>query len=303
MTPRLTILLLLLTTTALAQIKSLDNYFAQIRAGKYANVPAEVSKPELASGLLKSLGVYSSDTMPTVRVRAAGLVRTVGLQSKVQSVRSQAVQQLMTAAKDKDTGNAGVVLNYLTGFRKNDFSVAAKDSLYAYFQRKSGNMNTLIRLLGYLNVQKAKYELFALSQDGAAGHKDRWAALLALSRMGDEQAINDVMNRVKRMPVSDALAYEVFPDLVYTRRREAFNYLLETLNSDAKNCESADPERPSRIPCAYRVMEMLAPAIGNYPLKLSDSGDVVTSDYPAALTQVREWFQVNKEFKILDDKY
>ena len=303
MTTRFTILLLLLTTTALAQTKSLDNYFAQIRAGKYANVPVEVSKPELASGLLKSLGVYSSDTMPTVRVRAAGLVRTVGLQSKVQSVRSQAVQQLMTAAKDKDTGNAGVVLNYLTGFRKNDFSVAAKDSLYAYFQRKSGNMNTLIRLLGYLNVQKAKYELFALSQDGAAGHKDRWAALLALSRMGDEQAINDVMNRVKRMPVSDALAYEVFPDLVYTRRREAFNYLLETLNSDAKNCESADPERPSRIPCAYRVMEMLAPAIGNYPLKLSDSGDVVTSDYPAALTQVREWFQVNKEFKILDDKY
>ena len=303
MTTRFTILLLLLTTTALAQIKSLDNYFAQIRAGKYANVPAEVSKPELASGLLKSLGVYSSDTMPTVRVRAAGLVRTIGLQSKVQSVRTQAVQQLMTAAKAKDTGNAGVVLNYLTGFRKNDFSSAAKDSLYTYFQRKSGNMNTLIRLLGYLNVQKAKNELFALSQSGAAGRKDRWAALLALSRMGDEQAINDVMNRVKRMPVSDALAYEVFPDLVYTRRREAFNYLLETLNSDAKNCESADPERPSRIPCAYRVMEMLAPAIGNYPLKLSDSGDVVASDYPAALAQVREWFQVNKEFKILDDKY
>ena len=303
MTTRLTILLLLVTTTALAQTKSVDTYFAQIRAGKYANVPAEVSKPELASGLLKSLSVYATDTMPVVRARAAGLVRTIGLQSKVQSVRSQAVQQLMTAAKDKDTGNAGVVLNYLTGFRKNDFSSAAKDSLYAYFQRKSGNINTLIRLLGYLNVQKAKDELFALSQDGAAGRKDRWAALLALSRMGDEQAINDVMNRVKRMPVSDALVYEVFPDLVYTRRREAFNYLLETLNSDAKNCESADPERPSRIPCAYRVMEMLAPAIGNYPLKLSDSGDVVASDYPAALAQVREWFQVNKEFKILDDKY
>ena len=303
MTTRLTILLLLVTTTALAQTKSVDTYFAQIRAGKYANVPAEVSKPELASGLLKSLSVYATDTLPTLRARAAGLVRTIGLQSKVQSVRTQAVQQLVAAAKDKDTGNAGVVLNHLTGFRKNDFSAAAKDSLYTYFQRKSGNMNTLIRLLGYLNVQKAKNELFALSQDGAAGRKDRWAALLALSRMGDEQAINDVMNRVKRMPVSDALAYEVFPDLVYTRRREAFSYLLETLNSDAKNCESADPERPSRIPCAYRVMEMLAPAIGNYPLKLSDSGDAVTSDYPAALTQVREWFQVNKEFKILDDKY
>lgn len=303
MSVRLTISLLLVTTTALAQTKSLDNYFAQIRAGKYANVPAEVSKPELANGLLKSLGVYATDTMPVVRARATGLVRTIGLQSKVATVRTQAVQQLVAAAKDRDTGNSGVVLNYLTGFRKNDFSAASKDSLYAYFQRKSGNMNTLIRLLGYLNVQKAKNELFALSQDGAAGRKDRWAALLALSRMGDEQAINDVMNRVKRMPVSDALVYEVFPDLVYTRRREAFNYLLETLNSDAKNCKSADPERPSRIPCAYRVMEMLAPAIGNYPLKLSESGDVITPDYPAGLAQVREWFKVNREFRILEDKY
>ena len=139
MTPRLTILLLLLTTTALAQIKSLDNYFAQIRAGKYANVPAEVSKPELASGLLKSLSVYATDTMPVVRARAAGLVRTIGLQSKVATVRTQAVHQLVAAAKDKDTGNSGVALNYIKDFRKNDFSAAAKDSLYAYFQRKSGN--------------------------------------------------------------------------------------------------------------------------------------------------------------------
>jgi hypothetical protein len=121
--------------------------------------------------------------------------------------------------------------------------------------------------------------------------------------MGEEQAINDVMSRVKRMPVGDAVVYEIFPDLVYTRSREAISYLLETLNSDAKACESADPERPTRIPCAYRVMEMLAPAIEKYPLKLSESGDVVTSDYPAALAQVREWFKANAGFKIVDDRY
>ena len=92
MTTRFTILLLRIATTALSQTKSLDNYFTKIRAGKYANVPAEVNKPELASGLLKSLGVYAMDTMPVVRARAAGLVRTIGLQSKVQSVRTQAVQ-------------------------------------------------------------------------------------------------------------------------------------------------------------------------------------------------------------------
>jgi hypothetical protein len=297
------ILFVLTTLTLSAQTKSLETYFTQVRTGKYPNVPAEVSKPEMAGALLKALPAYLNDTLPLVRSKAAALVRTVGVKSAVSSVRAQAVQHLVIAAKDKDSGNAGLALTYLTNFKKSDFASTQQDTLYAMFKSKSAHTNKLIRLLGYVGVSQSKNDLYALSQEGSAGRADRWAALLALSRMGEEQAINDVMSRVKRTPVGDAVVYEIFPDLVYTRSREAISYLLETLNSDAKACESADPERPTRIPCAYRVMEMLAPAIEKYPLKLSESGDVVTSDYPAALAQVREWFKANAGFKIVDDRY
>jgi hypothetical protein len=157
--------------------------------------------------------------------------------------------------------------------------------------------------MGYLEIQTSKNDLYNLSQDASQSRKDRWAAMLALARMNDQQAIDDVLNRVKRMPVGDAVVYEVFPDLVYTRRPEAVSYLVEALNNDAKNCESANSDDTERIPCAYRVMEMLAPIIENYPLKQNASGDIETYDYPMALQTVREWFKINKAYKILRDTY
>jgi hypothetical protein len=99
------------------------------------------------------------------------------------------------------------------------------------------------------------------------------------------------------------VVYEVFPDLVYTRKREAIDYLIEALNSNSKNCESANAENAERIPCAYRVMEMLAPIIENYPLKRNESGDIETNDYPTALQKVKDWFKENKNYKILKDNF
>jgi hypothetical protein len=78
---------------------------------------------------------------------------------------------------------------------------------------------------------------------------------------------------------------------------------VEALNNDAKNCESANSDNTERIPCAYRIMEMLAPIIENYPLKQNASGDIETNDYPMALQTVREWFKINKAYKILRDTY
>jgi len=74
--------------------------------------------------------------------------------------------------------------------------------------------------------------------------------------------------------------------------------LIQTLNNDAKNCMSADAEHETKIPCAYRVMEMLAPVIEGYPLTVDESGDIVTNDYEDALKKVREWFVAHPDYKI-----
>lgn len=150
-------------------------------------------------------------------------------------------------------------------------------------------MNELLKLMGYLEMRDMAEEIRPLSSSANTNKRDRWAALLSLARMGDAVSVQALMQRVQKLPVNDDVVYEVFPDLAYTRQPEAINYMITVLKSDEKNCLSADAENETAIPCAYRVMEQLAPVIDGYPLQLDASGDVKTKDYVKALTSVRKW--------------
>ncbi len=197
---RLTVVILFVSTTIFAQQKSLDNFFAQVRTGKYPNIPAEVNKPESATTLLNALPIYFKDTVVLVRSKAAAIARAIGTKSRVAAERTKAVQQLLHATRDKDSGNTGAALMYLTEFKKSDFSKANKDSLFNLLKRRSAHIDVVMKLIGYLEMQEVNNELYGLSQDVAMGRKERWTAMLALARMGDERAAEDIMDRVKRMP-------------------------------------------------------------------------------------------------------
>lgn len=292
------LLFMFIVTSGTSQPKAMENYFNGFRSGKSPNIPSEVYNPENAKAILTALPVYAKDTVVIIRSKATLIARTVGIKSALAPIRQQAITQIIQAATDKSTGNVGAALNYLTEFKKTDFTKVHRDSLTALFKRNPPYIDVLAKLIGFLEMKELKNDLFAMSQQSTLGRKERWSAMLALARMNDAQAINDIMNRIKRMPVTDAVVYEIFPDLVYTRRPEAIAYLVEALNSDAKNCNSPDAEHESRIPCAYRIMEMLAPVIEGYPLKLDESGDVVAKDYPAALQLARDWFVKNKTYTI-----
>ena len=103
-----------------AQQSKLEIYFNQVRAGKYPSIPTEITKPENASNALSVLNGYLNDSIVFVRQRAASVSRYIGTQSKVNAVRTKAVDQLVMAAKDKDNGNVGAALLYLTEFKKKD---------------------------------------------------------------------------------------------------------------------------------------------------------------------------------------
>ena len=103
--------------------------------------------------------------------------------------------------------------------------------------------------------------------------------------------------------MNDNLVYNIFPDLVFTRRPEAIAFLIEEIGSNEKNCLSADVEREVSIPCGYRIMEQLAPVIEGFPFDLDESGDLKASNYPAALATVRQWFSDHKTYVILNSRY
>lgn len=284
-----------------AQPAALEDYFARVRAGEQPPQPSALLQPDRISAHLQTLAALRSDTVPGVRQQAIVLTHQIGLQAS--AVRAEALRQLLAAVRDPDSGNAGLALIYLTTYAKRDFTKPHQDSLLALFQTRRAHASRLIRLIGYLGDDRARPELMDLTANRAANRNDRWAAWLALSRMGDATALQEVLTRVKRLPVNDDLVYDILPDLIYTRQRAAIQYLIDVLNSQEPTCESADPEQPRPILCGYRVMELLAPVIENYPLQLSSGGDLATNDYPAALTQVRAWFTAHADFRILNDHY
>lgn len=301
------ILLILIFQSFLVTAQDVNNilsvYFSEVRSGKYQSIPKNLFQPENAKSTLTSVVPYLKDSSAIVRAKAYALVQLVGNTTRQDNLREDAVTKLAEGVKDRDSGNAGLAIGYLQGFRKEDYTSAVKDTLVNIFGRRPPHLKEYIKLIGFLELTQTRDDLRALAQQGNASRQDRWAALLALARMDDRYATDDVIKRVSKLPVNDEVVYQIYPDLVYTRRKEIIGILIDQLNSDAKNCESADAERPANIPCAYRVMEMLAPAIEGYPVKLDASGDIDAKDYTEALQKVRTWFRSHPDYKINKDKF
>jgi hypothetical protein len=282
---------------------TLSAYFGEVRSGKYPAIPKQLSITENSKATLAALTPFLTDTMVAVRGKAYAIVQLAGNNARQEHLRQDAVQKLMQGARDTNTGNAGLALSYLPEFLRADFTTSAQDSLGALLKRRAVHLDKIARLVGYLELTAVRNDLRAIAQESSASKKDRWSAMLALARMDDGYAQESLMSRVRRLPVNDEVVYEVFPDLVYTRNKELIDYLVTVLNSTDANCNSADAEHLARIPCGYRVMEMLAPAVEGYPLKVDASGDIDAKDYVAALQTVRDWFKANPDYKVNKNKY
>ena len=277
-------------------------YFEEVRAGKDPAIPKEIFQPENARIVLGELTSYQHDTVCAVRSKVYMICHRVGDGTKQSTLRQTAVTRLVQGCKDEDTGNAGLALDYLTTFRKDDFTASSKDGIRNLVRSKASHFDQVLKLAGFLELTDLKESINPYTQAGNA-QSIRWAALVALLRMNDSGAIDEMIRRVRKLPVTDDIVYKIFPDLVYTRNAEAIRYMVEVMQRDDKNCMTADAEREEPIPCGYRIMEQLAPVIKGYPLELDESGDVKAKDYTAALQKVREWFLSHKDYTIVRDRF
>lgn len=274
-------------------------YVEQLHASQQASVPEIFSDQKNTKELIESAANYFDDTLVHVRRRMYSLVGEAGVRSQDKAILGQAVDQLVKAIADYN--NLDLLLTQFNRFTSNDFSGSAKDSLISLFKQRPPYLDQLARLVGSLQITSLKDDLMVLSGPTTSNQRFRWAALLALARMGDQEATQSVMRRAQRLPVNDDVVYEVFPDLVYTRQRSAIDYLIVELKRDEKKCFTADAEDETPITCAYRIMEMLAPVIDKYPLELDASGDIKTKDYKKSLVTVRAWFERNKDYGIVQE--
>jgi hypothetical protein len=282
---------------------NLLQYLIGVKQSPYTPIPESLfSEASDKSALLTTLAPYFSDSTEIVRSRAYTIAQRIGQTSNDPAVRQRVVHYLVGGIRDKSGGISGMVTASLTGFAKDDISSIDRDSIGGYIRPGIPHLDEIVKLAGYLELTDFQDRIKSIAYSSPP-FKYRWAARLALARMGDEEAISDITARLERAVINDDVVYEVTPDLVYTRQKAIFRFLEDVIHSDAANCGSADPDSNRNTLCGYRVMELIAPAIHDFPIAVDHTGDLLTNDYSEALTTVRTWLRQNREYVLRNDQY
>jgi hypothetical protein len=265
--------------------------------------PDALYKTDQPAKMLDLVSNYYNDTVPDIRKEAFYLTYKLG--SKNTPITGKCIENLTMGIKDNNTGIVGVVMDYLKTFRAAEFTRKAKDTINVLIKRTTPHYKKLVKLAGFLQLEESQDILKRkLQTKDYASPGERWAMLLSLSRMGEQATIDFCLKIAKRAGVNDDFVYDIAPGLIYTRQKELTDYLVSLLYSDQKNCSSPNPESTKQIHCGYRLMEMLAPVVKNFPLKTDVAGEIITDDYKKALDKTRSWFKKHKnDYQLLHETF
>lgn len=251
----------------------------------------------------KSLNKYEKDTLANIRIFVYEMYNDIAQQSIDSTFRKAIVVRLVKACADNDNSVRERVSNLLQSFNKNDFNKEAKKILTSYLSQSPEIFKNTARLCGYLDMTEV-IPLINNKLKDSLSRRVKWELKLTLARLGDDDKAYECTEFVRMQGINDRKIHYLFNDLIYTRNRIAFDYIIEELNNDELNCKPSNPYLSDNITCAYRIMELLAPYIKNFPYKIyPGTNQLIANDYDKALKNVRDWFSVNSDYIILKDKF
>lgn len=245
-----------------------------------------------AQAMINAFAPYTNDSLENIRSLAYSAIAVSGQKSNVLAVRQQAVDILTIGCRDKEASLRKTIAGQLENFLKNDFTAASIQKLTSLLNLEETYFSNTIKLIGFLDLKDQIPVLKTMLDSGQIKNRTQiWDVHLTLARLEVSEEITYCVDFVRKTGLSDQVVYNLFPDLVYIRAKEAIDYIIEVLNRDSKDCFSPNPDNPVKITCAYRAMEYLAPIIKNFPLKTDKDGDLDIDNYEASLQVCRRWFQ------------
>lgn len=284
--------------------KGVQSFFKNVISNpdSYHKIPSNFGTKKLE--ILQDLEVYRIDSISTVRKYAFLIANNLTKNDTNSILKQNVVNFLLKGFNDPNSGTCGIVSDLLKDYAKKNYNDKARNKILELLYLTPPYYHELLKLAGYVNPDSFLKSITELLSSGVIKNNEPyWAAKLALARIGDHAAMKFCMNQIKMMEVNDDLVYDYVPDLIYTHQREAIDFLIQLLHSNEKNCESSNAESTEMIVCGYRIMEYLAPVIEDFPLKISDSGDIDTNDYTEALQICRDWFLQHPDYKITNEEY
>ena len=255
--------------------------------------------------VIDAFSPYLDDSLSTVRSLSRQSIAKAGLRSNNPKTRQEAIDAIMKGLDDNDAGNAGQTVGLLTSFAPTDFIPKTRYTISQKIKPGTPSLDKIVLLTGYLGITDLIYNYQQLlSEKGIYNKHVRMNMQFANARMGDTAAVGFILAHLKKLTITNNAVYDVFPLLAYTRQKVIFDFLLEEILNETKNCNSASPDKETPIICAFRVMEMVAPYIYDFPVKVDTSGELLTNNYNKTLTEVRSWITAHKaDYKLNNDRY
>ena len=270
----------------------------EFRAGSYSPASKAIFEDQKnADKLIKAAAEYVPDSLRKIRLKAYDLIRIISQASEDQNVRIQATGLLCRALGDEDSGVIASALRGLKGYNQQDFGDEGKLLITQSIQPNQPHVDRVAKLAGFIGISNATEPLNQLINSNIP-YKNKWAAHIALARLGDQTSIDYLTQKLASAPIGDSFMYDVVPDLVYTRQPEIFKFLEDIIFSDEADCNSSNPDSDQKILCGYRVMEMIGNAIIDFPLPLNKYGEPMVKDYEQALIELRAWFENNPDYEM-----
>lgn len=190
---------------------------------------------------LKVIKPYQQDGIPRVRWSANMIARQIGIKASIGTkIRKDAVLQLVKACFDPDSLVWQNAAKWLLEFHEADFT---KES-----QKFLGDN---------LIIEPVRDQVILVVGIANLGVMDRWLrqksgkhfnALLALARMGDDEAADDSVARIDKVKNIDLRIRKYLHLLGFTRHRIALEYIASYLDSnegEITKAQSGDYSAPS----------------------------------------------------------
>jgi hypothetical protein len=282
-----------------------NEYIANQQNGQVSTEIIKKLEKYSLSDVLTACSSKLSDSLVSTRGFAYQLIYSVALRKPEDPHLPKVINALITGLDDTDGGVVYNNYNYLTQFSATAFDIEAKIKLSQLVKHGTQHYPLLIKLTGFAGISDLTYDYKEMLRLKTYKDKNtRWAVYLALARLGSTEHAGFCLNMVQKYPVSDDVVYELLPDLAYIRTKEAFDYMLNIILKDDKNCSSSNPDSEAKIICAYRVIKIVAPYIVNFPVKIDKGGDIITKNYEITLLEVREWINTNiNSYDLITQKY
>jgi hypothetical protein len=264
--------------------KRTNNYFA----GTRAFTDDMVATP---NRLMELLPLYEQDSVAPVREFTCELYAFLHKKTADNQIKQAAMAYLGTALSDSVQDVRAAAAAALNEISAGEFSDEIKQLIVKSFSAYGPLDKEQVLLAGYLHLTELTGILHQFKNNPALDNGVRWHCYLALARIGDEPSLDFILAAVQKRGVNDHVVYNNFPDLIYIRQRKAFDYLIKELFSNEKKCSSPNPSIAREMVCGYRIMEMLAPVIKDFPLSVTATGAINAKNYDNALENARKWLK------------